>query len=53
MREYCLKIREIGSDGNIVCEGENNGFTTLELIALLDMKKLDLMRQLNDSEKGG
>ena len=47
MREFCLRARE-DDTGEIVIDATNTGFTPLELIALLDLKKHDIMRQVDN-----
>ena len=49
MRAYHLDFIE--TDGKVTVIGENNGFNVLELISMLELKKLDLIRQANESTK--
>lgn len=48
MKRFELVIEQ---DANsLVMNGENEGFTALELIALLDIKKTDIMEQFTKRE---
>ena len=44
-------IFTMNDDGAISISGENNGFTALEAIALLEMKKSDVLDQVNKPTK--
>ena len=44
-------IFTMDDDGVISISGENNGFTALEAIALLEMKKSDVLDQVNKPTK--
>ena len=47
MKEFCMRIR-MDDDGGVTIDGTNAGFTVIELIGLLDLKKYDLLKQADD-----
>ena len=49
MRTYRLEF--IDTDNGVTVTGENDGFSVLELISMLELKKLDLIHQANESTK--
>lgn len=49
MRTYRLEF--VDTDNGVTVTGENDGFSVLELISMLELKKLDLIRQANESTK--
>ena len=49
MRTYRLEF--IDTDNGITVTGENDGFNVLEIISMLELKKLDLIHQANESTK--
>ena len=49
MRTYRLEF--IDTDTGATVTGETDGFSVLELISMLELKKLDLIRQANESTK--
>lgn len=46
MSTYSLKFEDNGD--TIRCDAKNDGFSILEMIGMLEVKKDDLMRQLKD-----
>lgn len=49
MSTYSLKFEDNGD--TIRCDAKNDGFSILEMIGMLEVKKDDLMRQLKDKNK--
>lgn len=41
----------IDDDGLLIVDGENNGFTGLELVGALDFKKNDILKQIMEPAK--
>lgn len=49
MKKFVLTFT-VGDDGMLRCTGENNGFTALELLGMLETKKTDIVDQMMHSE---
>lgn len=49
MSTYSLKFEDNGD--TIRCDAKNDGFSILEMIGMLEVKKDDLMRQLKDKNE--
>ena len=49
MRTYRLEF--IDTNNGVTVTGENDGFNVLERISMLELKKLDLIHQANQSTK--
>lgn len=49
MSTYSLKFEDNGD--TIRCDAKNDGFSILEMIGMLEVKKDDLMRQLKDKKR--
>ena len=47
----CELIMTQNEDGTISVDGNNDGFNALELVGFLEMKKQDILEQINHPEK--
>ena len=50
MREFCIRVIE-NEEGGVTIEGTNKGFTAVEIVAILELKKHDLIRQIEEPTK--
>ena len=50
MKKFTMEVT-MDLDGSIEVSGENNGFNAFELIAFLELKKQDIIDQVNNKDK--
>lgn len=51
MKEFCMRVRMDEEAGRVDIDATNDGFNVFELIAILDLKKDDLIRQAQEPTK--
>lgn len=49
MKKFVMTVTDDGV--NILINGENTGFSAIELVGILDAKKQDILDQMNHPEK--
>ena len=49
MKKFVMTVTDDGV--NILIDGENTGFSAIELVGILDAKKQDILDQMNHPEK--
>ena len=49
MKKFVMTVTDNGV--NILIDGENTGFSAIELVGILDAKKQDILDQMNHPEK--